>query len=235
MIPKIIHFCWLSDDPYPLLIERCISHWSRVLPDYEIRKWDTRRFPLSQSTWVREAFEKKKYAFAADYIRAYALYTEGGWYFDSDLWLKRDITPLADNRFVSCYECYSPDSTTGGIQAAFLGSEAGHPYLKEVLDYYDGRHFINPDGTLATQPIAPAAYADIARKYGFIPKNETQHIDEGMVIYDARVCAPNKSSDSSDSYAIHFCEHSWHESTPLKRFAHKLRGLGRTLRIYFLR
>lgn len=232
MIPKIIHFCWLSNDPYPTLINHCIKHWQRVLPDYEIRKWDTKRFDLSSSAWAKEAFENKKYAFAADYIRAYALFTEGGWYFDSDLWIKRNISPLANSRFVSCYECYSQDGANGGIQAAFLGSEAGHPFLKDVMDYYNSRHFKLADGTLTTQPIAPAIYADLAKKYGFERKNETQKLSEGMIVYDSRICAPNRSSDSNGSYAIHFCEHSWHDQSGMKRITHKLRGLMRTARIY---
>jgi len=232
MIPKIIHFCWLSGDPYPMLIKHCIRHWQRVMPGYEIRKWDTHTFDLSQSPWVREAFDCKKYAFAADYIRAYALYSEGGWYFDSDLWLKRDITPLSGDRFVSCMECYTNDGAEGGIQAAFLGSEAGHPFLRDVLEYYDRQHFVRGDGMMATSPIAPAIYADMARKYGFMQKNEIQRLAEGMVIYDSSVCAPNRSADSSESYAIHFCEHSWHDTNSFKRVMHKLRGLSRTVRIY---
>ena len=36
MIPKIIHFCWLSDDKYPEKIRYCIESWKKFLPDYEI-------------------------------------------------------------------------------------------------------------------------------------------------------------------------------------------------------
>ena len=50
MIPKIIHYCWLSGDPFPESIQRCIDSWKRVLPDYEIVLWDTKRFNISLST-----------------------------------------------------------------------------------------------------------------------------------------------------------------------------------------
>ena len=69
MISKVIHLCWLSGDPYPEKIKKCIDSWKRVLPDYEIMLWDTKRFDLDSSIWVKQAFEAKKYAFAADYIR----------------------------------------------------------------------------------------------------------------------------------------------------------------------
>ena len=85
MIPKVIHLCWLSGDPYPAKISRCLSTWKKYLPDYEVMLWDTKRFDLESSIWVKQAFEKKKYAFAADYIRFYALYNYGGIYLDADV------------------------------------------------------------------------------------------------------------------------------------------------------
>ena len=35
MIPKIIHYCWLSGDPFPDLINKCIDSWHNILSDYE--------------------------------------------------------------------------------------------------------------------------------------------------------------------------------------------------------
>ena len=84
MIPKKIHYCWLSNDVMPEKLQRCIESWKINLPDYEIIKWDLTKFPLEKNIWVRQAYERKKYAFAADYIRIYALVTEGGIYLDSD-------------------------------------------------------------------------------------------------------------------------------------------------------
>lgn len=74
MIPKIIHFCWMSGDAYPEKFKKCIESWKLKLPDYEIWLWDTNRFDINQSIWVKEAFEAKRYAFCSDYIRCYALY-----------------------------------------------------------------------------------------------------------------------------------------------------------------
>ena len=85
MIPKIIHYCWLSDDPIPTDLERCMKTWKEHLPDYEFIKWDFTRFDKESSQWVKEAFKAKKYAFAADYIRLYALYNFGGIYLDMDV------------------------------------------------------------------------------------------------------------------------------------------------------
>ena len=79
MVPKIIHYCWLSDDPFPEKIQMCIESWKKVMPDYELKLWNTQTFDIENSVpYVREAFANRKWAFVADYIRLYALYTEGG-------------------------------------------------------------------------------------------------------------------------------------------------------------
>ena len=93
MIPKRIHLCWLSGDPYPAKIGKCLASWKKHLPDYEVVLWDTKRFDLESSPWVKQAFEAKKYAFAADYIRFYALYNYGGIYLDSDVEVLRSFDP----------------------------------------------------------------------------------------------------------------------------------------------
>ena len=32
MIPKIIHLCWFSNDPFPVEIKVCLDTWKRILP-----------------------------------------------------------------------------------------------------------------------------------------------------------------------------------------------------------
>lgn len=235
MIPKTIHFCWLSNEPYPLIVRYCMRRWRQLLPDYTFKLWDTGSFNVSSVAWVKEAYERKKYAFAADYIRAYALYKEGGFYLDSDILLQQGLDNLLDNDFVSCVECYY--DVTGrmsdcGLQAAFLGSIPGHPYLRDVLDYYEPRHFISADGSLNTMTIAPEIYANIALDYGFAQKDEKQCLKNGMCIYPSTFCAPNRDVAGRQSVAIHLCEHSWHDNVWYKRIAHRFRGFSRMIRIY---
>ena len=52
MIPKKIHYCWLSEDEMPEKLQKCLESWKKHLPDYEIVKWDLNRFPLEKSVWV---------------------------------------------------------------------------------------------------------------------------------------------------------------------------------------
>lgn len=160
MIPKIIHFCWLSADPYPKKIKRCIDSWGKHLDGYDIRLWDFNRFPRGKSKWVDQAFDNKKYAFAADYIRAYALYHEGGIYLDSDV-------ETLDNfdKFLHLPYMLGIDSDSQCIEAAVMGSEKHNPLYKALLDYYDNRPFVNEDGSLNITPL-PELLEPIAQSIG---------------------------------------------------------------------
>ena len=147
MIPKIIHLCWLSGDPYPPKISRCLASWKKFLPEYEVILWDTNRFDMDSSIWVKQAFEKKKYAFAADYIRFYALYYYGGIYLDSDVEVLRSFDDLLDlPYFMGAEKAQTPE-------AAIIGAEKGCDWVKACLDYYKDRPFINEDGSLNIQTV----------------------------------------------------------------------------------
>ena len=104
MIPKIIHYCWLSNDPIPEDLSRYMKTWKQKLPDYEFMLWDFNRFDKNNSQWVKEAFEHKKYAFAADYIRLYALYHYGGIYLDMDVEVLKTFTPFLSLRTMIGFE-----------------------------------------------------------------------------------------------------------------------------------
>lgn len=175
MIPKVIHYCWLSDQPFPAKIQRCIDSWRKTHPDYEIKRWSTKNFDIDAVPYVREAFDARKWAFAADYIRMYALYTEGGIYLDSDVMLLKKFDCFLDNSFFSSMEYHPTQVERAGtmahldadghrtddafiegiqIQAAVMGAEAGCPFVKEVLDWYADKHFRKADGTLMTDVLA---------------------------------------------------------------------------------
>lgn len=53
MIPKLIHLCWLSGDPYPHKIQKCLDSWKKHLPDYEVMLWDCNQFDLKSSLWMK--------------------------------------------------------------------------------------------------------------------------------------------------------------------------------------
>ena len=96
MIPKIIHYCWFGSD-IPESIQRNIDKWKSVMPDYEFIQWDSSRFPREKLLWVDQACDNHKYAFAADYVRLYALYEYGGIYLDTDVEVLKSFDPFLND------------------------------------------------------------------------------------------------------------------------------------------
>ena len=106
MIPKLIHLCWFSDDPFPVEIKICLASWRRVLPDYTIRRWTYADAMAIDCDCISEALIAGKWAFAADVVRFYAIYKEGGIYMDSDILLeKRFDSFIPEHGFATFNEC----------------------------------------------------------------------------------------------------------------------------------
>jgi mannosyltransferase OCH1-like enzyme len=139
MIPKVIHYCWLSGDPLPEKFEYCVKTWHEKLDGYEFVLWNFDRFDINRSIWVKQAFLAKKYAFAADYIRLFAIYNYGGIYLDMDVEVVKPFGDLLNRNIMLGYE----DDDDGTIAADCFGAEKWHPFIKKCLDYHE-REFNAP-------------------------------------------------------------------------------------------
>lgn len=232
MIPKIIHYCWLSGEPYPEKIQNCISSWKEILPDYEIRLWDINSFDVYSIDFVKEAVSVKKWAFAADYIRLYALYTEGGIYLDSDVLVQKPFDTFLNNDFFTAVE-YHPNvikendtlsllNEDGssinngerkpgiGLQAAVIASIPNHPFIKDAMTWYKENHFILQDGSFNNVFIAPDVLAMFAEKYGFRFVNKEQHLKNNMLVLPSNIIAGDMEFDNDkNTVAIHLTLNSW--------------------------
>lgn len=206
MIPKTIHFCWFSGDDYPKLVNRCLKSWKKKLPDYQIRLWDSNSFDFNSVPFVKEAINAKKWAFAADYIRLYALYNEGGIYLDSDVEVKKSFDKYLNNTFFAGTEPYIIDNNIlYDIEAAIFGAEAGHPFLKECMEFYEKTHYIGHG-----QETVCHVMSRLLEKYGYEAINKKQKMTNNVVIYPMehygnRYCFHAKT-------AIHWCQSSWLEN-----------------------
>jgi hypothetical protein len=235
-IPKKIHWCWLSGEPLPKLIRQCINSWKQILPDYEIILWDKSRFDIHSVKFVEDACKARKWAFAADYIRLYALYHEGGIYLDSDVKVFRKFDALLNHAVFSAVE-YVPamkSSRTGkddqykgyGIQAAIIGSEKGNDFIKMCLDYYNEKEFrILPNGALNVD-IVPWIMARIAHQYyGFqydLPLDITQYLKNDIVIFSPCVLSTLFGKADMKTYAMHLGQLSWVSKKKPETRLHKI-------------
>ena len=168
MIPRIIHLCWLSGDEFPPLIQSCIESWKEFLPDFEVLLWDTDRFDINSTVWTKECYSAKKYAFAADYIRLYALYNYGGIYLDSDVMVYKSFNDLLELPY------FIGQDYTGSFEPAVIGAEKGMPWIGEILKHYDGRHFIDSQGKQDTTTLPVIFYNCLIDKYKF------QHLNKKL-------------------------------------------------------
>lgn len=140
MIPKIIHYIWLGSAEKPDLVKNCIASWEKECPEYEVVEWNDFNTKNIQNKFFREAVQNKKWAFASDFLRLYVLERFGGFYVDSDLEIRRNLDGFLKYDFVTGYE------RPGYPITALMGSCSGNGIIRVLLEYYDDRPFVLPDG-----------------------------------------------------------------------------------------
>ena len=94
MIPKLIHYCWFGRGQMPAKALYCIDTWKKYLPDYQLKQWNEDTFDLNSVLYAQQAHQARKFAFVTDYVRLYALFTEGGVYMDTDVEVLKSLDTL---------------------------------------------------------------------------------------------------------------------------------------------
>ena len=230
MIPKIIHYCWLSNDPMPELMRQCIASWHRHLPEFEIRHWKIDSLDYNAIPFTRDALAAKKWAFVSDYVRLYALYHYGGIYLDTDVRVFGKIDSLLESRFFSGYEIRDREHLQIYMEGAVMGSEPGHPFIKEFLTFYENRTFLDSQGHPDLTPI-PTILSDILEKnYGWLREDKEQRLADGITIYATDIVANTKCKRKRSVKLYHFNKLSWKPQGPRERFLRSLRRLSRIFR-----
>lgn len=207
-IPKKIHYVWVGGKEKPKDIKKCMESWKRYLKDYEIIEWNENNFDINSHHFTKEAYKAKKWAYVSDYIRAYVLYNEGGVYLDTDNLVVDNIDELLKNRAFVGYENDDYPFT------ACFGSEKNHPFLKKILDYYDGVEFRFDKNDQMKEVNTKIVANILINDYGCKTGNIDQHLEDDIKVYRKEVlCNP-----SSESKVIHVFTGTWMEGIkPLKR------------------
>lgn len=213
MIPKKIHYCWLSGDPFPELIANCMESWKKYLPEYEWILWDTNKFDVNQNQWVSEAFKSKKYAFAADYIRLYAVNKYGGVYLDTDVEVCKTFNPLLHLPY------FIGSEGNGIIEAGVFGSQPNSPWLADCLKFYDSIHFVNSDGSHNIHTLPKVMMKQIQLNNEIIEADGIEGLSESKeegVLYmlpSDYFCAKDhgtgKITKTKNTFCIHHFAMSW--------------------------
>lgn len=196
MIPKKLHYCWFSGEPFPESIQRCIDSWHQFLPDFEWIKWDFDKAQALDIPWVNKALAQKNWAFAADAVRLYALYTEGGLYLDSDVEILKSFDDLLTRPYLFGYE-----NGSRRIEAATMGCEAGFSPMKVALDFYRTQEF-NYSENMVDQMVLP----NILRE-SFKVFNDLQIMPES--VFSPKSFIDGKIRSTAETYCIHHFSSSW--------------------------
>lgn len=226
MIPKRIHYCWLSAEPYPEKVQQCMASWKRYMPDWDFVLWDYEKIKDIDSIWLKECISAKKWAFAADFVRLWAIYHEGGVYLDSDVLLFQSIEPfLKDRLFIgresSAYHTFD-DGKQVYLTSHCFGAEAGHPFLKKNLSYYENRHFLTCSSLEISNSLRydmlmmPYIQSRLLEPFGYDPAPlaaDRQTLQLGMEVYPPNYFCweERKFSENEVHYAEHLGQGSWRE------------------------
>ena len=212
MIPKIIHYVWVGHNPKSKLIQECIATWKEKLPDYQFIEWNEDNFDVESVRFTKEAYEAKKWAFVSDYVRLYALFSEGGIYLDTDNELLKSMDAFLSNQMFTGFE--SKDSPV----TAVIGAEKGNAIIKGLMNAYTDRSFMTEgeDEKLVFQTNT-LEISDYFMRIGIKPNGKLQ-CSQGLTVYPQIVFCPNNMSriwnkTSNKSYAIHHFDQSWKEES----------------------
>lgn len=203
MIPKIIHYCWFGRSPMPDLAVKCIESWHTHMPDYEYKLWNEDNFDVNGIPYVKEAYESHKYAFVSDYVRLYALFTEGGIYMDTDVEVLKPYDDLLSLSGFIGFEGtkFSPVGT--GTIACMPHGE----WVAEQIDAYQDIHFILPDGSydLLTNPFRITA---IMKRNGFI-QNGREQVYKDMHVFPVEYFCPRQTTGEIFITEKTYCDHQF--------------------------
>lgn len=96
MIPKIIHQIWIGNFKIPVREKQLCNNLKMLHEDYEYKFWTdeniaVEKLPDNVKYWYNKFYSIKNYAFCADLIRMWSVYTYGGFYLDIDFDVKNKL------------------------------------------------------------------------------------------------------------------------------------------------
>ena len=215
-IPKIIHYVWLGGAPPGQVGRRCLESWQRHLPGWEIRRWDETNSPVDHP-FVKKMLAEKKFAFASDYIRLFALAEEGGLYLDTDMELIGDVRPLLERPCVLAFLSAQNRPSKNSAAMGFFACQPRHPWVFELKGRYKDLRKAIMNNTLVTQSLLGRGLADLRDDQ---PGRDYWDLGEIRIYHSDFFYPPGNRSEGFQTtfrtLAIHHAEASWHgQASPL--------------------
>jgi mannosyltransferase OCH1-like enzyme len=195
MIPKTLHYCWYGGEK-PEDVKRYIEGWRRLMPEWRFIEWNESNTDLQSCAFVKEAYEKKGYAFVSDFARLDALFAQGGVYLDTDTEL---LKPL--DAFLDC-ELFLGFEDGSFFCASTIGALPGNQLLKALLEQYRNMpHFPQPPTTINNY------LTDMFFQRYPLERNNSRQTYKGIELYPDDVFIGRRFT--GDTAAIHRFHGSW--------------------------
>ena len=208
-IPKIIHYVWVGTAPIPEQDQKYIDGWRKLNPDFKIKRWSEKDIDLKKYPLVKKALDEKRWALAADIIRMYAIYTEGGFYFDTDVELRKPLDDLTKYKGVAGWE-----SNFWFTTAAF-GAEKHSPWIGKILKRYE---LANPKQKITTNTFLKTVHSPSVYAQDFWPlklDGETRVYNDEFAVFSREYFSPKhymtgKDESTENTIAFHHYASTWH-------------------------
>lgn len=179
MIPKIIHYCWFGRQPKPEIVLTCIESWKKYCPEWKIIEWNESNFDVAKHPYMKEAYERKKWAFVSDVARLLIVYNYGGVYLDTDVKLSTSF----DEKIVDIDAFFVFESNRYISTGLGFGAKKHHQAVKQMIKYYDSKHFIGKKGKEVLVPCPRGNTESFKELYKDFARNgQTQRISDALIL-----------------------------------------------------
>ncbi|MBR1825780.1 MAG: glycosyltransferase [Alphaproteobacteria bacterium] len=220
-IPQRIFYVWGAHEPKKDKVSECINSWKKHLPNYEIaeineesvRYFDFQK-ELKENRWFRTVYNRKMWAYVADYIRIKAIADNGGIYFDTDVSVVQNMDKfLSEPAFVGI-QSSSVDGTGDWVEPAICGAKKNNALFRQISAFYDEKIWQEPIYTM------PHIFNYFLRQYDIFPfpaksAQKIIHLPD-ITIYPERYFIPYRFREEytpaciePETHTIHWWGGSW--------------------------
>jgi len=213
MIPRKIYYVWGYKEPKTKLANICLENWRINLSDFEIIEINENvpeifdfQYEYENNLWFKTVYDLKMWAYVADYMRIKTIYNHGGIYFDTDVTIYKDFSPLLKHKMFigNCFNNIPEMAVFGAVQK--------HSILKDMLQFYQDEIWKSPDFI-----ITKIFKTILKRKYNLELDIEKIIENKDIAIYPPEYFNPfhfdmefNNSYITSNTYSVHWMGASWH-------------------------
>lgn len=206
LIPARIHSFWFSGEEKPDIYKKCIESWHRYCPDYEILEWSAENYDVAKNTYMKQAYEHRKWAFVSDYARLDVIHAYGGIYLDMDVEL---LAPIDRLRNATAFFCRQDD---GFVElGSGFGAMRGNRLVKEMLEEYEGQTLLDDAGRVDMMA-QPVRLNGVFRRHGIGICHEARVVDDMVFLSnDYIVCGDTYALEESREtrIGIHWHNAGW--------------------------